>query len=121
MTSFISPPRRCFTRCSPRTQAMASATLLLPQPFGPTIEVIPSPVKMRSVWSAKDLKPVISRRRSLNILDRHFDAGGDGHQGDFRVGNIKGHRLQVNENFRLAPVSKEISDLSCRGARKRPY
>jgi hypothetical protein len=24
-------------------------------------------VKMRSVWSAKDLKPVISRRLSLNI------------------------------------------------------
>src|ERR1043166_816575 len=67
MTSFISAPRRCFTRCSPRTQAIASATLLLPQPFGPTTPVMPSPVKMRSMWSAKDLKPVISRRLSLNI------------------------------------------------------
>ena len=49
MTSFISPPRRCLTRCSPSTHAIASATLLLPQPFGPTIAVIPSPVKIISV------------------------------------------------------------------------
>src|SRR6185369_7622299 len=75
MTSFISPPRRCLTRCSPRTQAIASATLLLPQPLGPTMLVIPSPVKMRSVWSAKDLNPVISRRFSLNIGIRRLMRG----------------------------------------------
>src|SRR6266496_624180 len=90
MTSFISAPRRCLTRCSPRTQAIASAILLLPHPLGPTMAVMPSPVKMRSIWSAKDLKPVISRRRSLNIGVRHFDAGGDGHQGDFSPRQYKG-------------------------------
>src|SRR5260370_14230125 len=71
----MSAPRRCFTLCSPRTQAIASATLLLPQPFGPTTAVMPSPVKMRSVWSAKDLKPVISRRLSLIVDVRHLMGG----------------------------------------------
>src|SRR2546427_8743072 len=82
MTSFISAPRRCLTRCSPKTQAIASATLLLPQPFGPTMAVLPSPVKMRVVGSAKDFKPVIFRRRSLKIGVRPFYAGGDGDPGD---------------------------------------
>src|SRR5690348_684136 len=67
MTSFISPPRSDFARCSPSTHEMASETFDLPQPFGPTTAVIPLPVKTISVWSAKDLKPVISRRWSLNI------------------------------------------------------
>ncbi len=49
MTSFISPPRRFFTFCSPSTHAMASATFDLPQPLGPTTAVIPLPVKTRSV------------------------------------------------------------------------
>ena len=41
MTSSILPPRRAFAPCSPSTQAMASTTLLLPEPFGPTTQVIP--------------------------------------------------------------------------------
>src|SRR5712692_9950031 len=90
MTSFISAPRRCLTRCSPKTQAIASATLLLPQPLGPTTLVIPSPVKMRSVWSAKDLKPVISRRLSLNIGVRHLMRGVTGIKGDFSRRQYKG-------------------------------
>src|ERR1044072_9461934 len=99
MTSFISPPRRCLTRCSPKTQAMASATLLFPQPLGPTTAVIPSPVKTRSLWSAKDLNPVIARRLSLNIGVRHFDASGDGHQVTFRLGTIDAPRPHVNKNL----------------------
>src|SRR5438045_4914905 len=90
MTSFISAPRRCLTRCSPRTQAIASATLLLPQPFGPTTAVMPSPVKMRSVWSAKDLKPVISRRLSLNIDVRDLMRGVAGIKGDDSRRQYKG-------------------------------
>src|SRR6202047_2357282 len=69
---------------------MASATLLLPQPFGPTTAVIPSPVKMRSVWSAKDLKPVISRRLSLNIDVRHLMRGVAGIKGDDSRRQYKG-------------------------------
>src|SRR5712691_213672 len=86
----MSAPRRCFTLCSPRTQAIASATLLLPQPFGPTTAVMPSPVKMRSVWSAKDLKPVISRRLSLNIDVRHLMRGVAGIKGDDSRRQYKG-------------------------------
>ena len=46
-------------RCSPKTQRIASETLLLPHPFGPTIAIIPSS-KVRRVLSAKLLKPCIS-------------------------------------------------------------
>ena len=41
MMSSIRSPRRLFALCSPMTQVMASATLLLPQPFGPTMAVTP--------------------------------------------------------------------------------
>ncbi len=42
--------------CSPITQRTASATLLLPEPFGPTIAVTPRS-KMKSVRFAKVLNP----------------------------------------------------------------
>ena len=41
MTSAISPPRRLLADCSPRIQRTASTTLLLPDPFGPTMAVMP--------------------------------------------------------------------------------
>ena len=41
MTSSILPPRSAFAPCSPSTQAMASTTLDLPEPFGPTTQVMP--------------------------------------------------------------------------------
>src|ERR1043165_3959651 len=56
MTSAISPPRNALADCSPRTQRMASDTLDLPHPLGPTIAVTPG-WKLREVLSAKDLKP----------------------------------------------------------------
>ena len=56
MTSIICVPRICFADCSPSTQRMASATLLLPQPLGPTMQVTPSE-RVISVGSAKDLNP----------------------------------------------------------------
>src|SRR5256885_10176642 len=56
ITSSIFPPRRDLAPCSPITQARASTTLDLPEPFGPTTQVIP--VSKRSVVEdAKDLKP----------------------------------------------------------------
>src|SRR5689334_15112495 len=56
MTSSIFPPRSAFAPCSPSTQLIASTTLLLPEPFGPTTQVIPG--SRRSVVAeAKDLKP----------------------------------------------------------------
>src|SRR5512135_2642784 len=55
-TSSILPPRRDLAPCSPITQDRASTTLDLPEPFGPTTQVIPG--SRRSVVAeAKDLKP----------------------------------------------------------------
>src|SRR5579872_2704033 len=55
-TSSILPPRRLLAPCSPITQDRASTTLDLPEPLGPTTQVIPG--SRRSVVAeAKDLKP----------------------------------------------------------------
>src|ERR1039457_4792515 len=55
-TSSILPPRRFFTPCSPITQENASTTLDLPDPLGPTTQVIPG--SNRSVVAeANDLNP----------------------------------------------------------------
>ncbi len=59
MTSSIRSPRRLLALCSPSTQVMASATLLLPHPFGPTMAVTPRS-KDKCDRSEKDLKPAIS-------------------------------------------------------------
>ena len=56
MTSSILPPRRLLAPCSPMTQASASTTLDLPEPFGPTMQVIPGS-SCRVVEEAKDLNP----------------------------------------------------------------
>src|SRR4029077_9814624 len=55
-TSSILPPRRDLTPCSPITQDKASTMLDLPDPFGPTTQVMPG--SSRSVVAeANDLKP----------------------------------------------------------------
>src|SRR5690606_6219245 len=59
MTSSDFLPLSNLMLCSPNTQRMASATLDLPEPFGPTIEAIPLS-KRRVVGLAKDLKPASS-------------------------------------------------------------
>ncbi|GAA2184231.1 hypothetical protein GCM10009848_08800 [Micromonospora lupini] len=71
MTSSILPPRRAFAPCSPSTQAMASTTLDLPEPFGPTTQVIPGS-SFNVVAEAKDLKPFTVRllRYTYSILVR---------------------------------------------------
>src|SRR5689334_25405245 len=74
ITSSILPPRSAFAPCSPRTQAMASTTLLLPEPLGPTTAVMPGS-KRRVVAEAKDLKP-----RSVNDL-RCTELPGQTHAG----------------------------------------
>src|SRR5215207_8030413 len=59
MTSSPRLPRSARTRCSPSAQRSASAMLLLPEPFGPTIAVMPRS-KRRRVRRGKLLKPVSS-------------------------------------------------------------
>ncbi len=56
MTSSILPPRSVLAPCSPITQVRASTTLDLPEPLGPTTQVMPGS-KRRVVAEAKDLKP----------------------------------------------------------------
>ncbi len=63
MMSSMRSPRRLLALCSPRTHVRASTTLLLPQPFGPTMAVTPSS-NVSSARSGKLLKPAISRRWS---------------------------------------------------------
>src|SRR5215218_5678131 len=62
MTSSILPPRRLFAPCSPMTQASASTTLDLPEPLGPTMQVMPGS-SCRVVAEANDLNP-----RSVRLL-----------------------------------------------------
>ena len=45
---------------------MASTTFDFPQPLGPTMQVVPVPLKVTTVRSQKDLKPTISTLRSLS-------------------------------------------------------
>src|SRR5690625_3387160 len=72
MTSSILPPRRDLAPCSPMTQESASTTLDLPEPLGPTTQVIPGS-KRRVVADANDLKPrtVIFLRYTLTSRDSH--------------------------------------------------
>ena len=60
MTSSILPPRSALAPCSPRTQLIASTTLDLPEPLGPTTHVMPGS-KRSVVEDAKDLKPLSVR------------------------------------------------------------
>ena len=66
MTSSILPPRSDFAPCSPITQARASTTLDLPDPLGPTMQVMPG-----SSWSvvaeAKDLKPAQGQALQVHV------------------------------------------------------
>src|SRR5665213_2123253 len=61
MTSSILPPRRCFADCSPMHQRIASTMFDLPQPFGPTTEVM-GWLNCSTVRSQNDLNPEISSR-----------------------------------------------------------
>src|SRR6478609_1936098 len=60
ITSSILPPRSALAPCSPSTQAIASTTLDLPEPLGPTTQVIPGS-SFSVVAEAKDLKPFTVR------------------------------------------------------------
>src|SRR5262245_50267755 len=60
MTSSILPPRSALAPCSPNTQAIASTTLDLPEPLGPTTQVMPGS-NFSVVAAAKDLKPFTVR------------------------------------------------------------
>src|SRR5882757_1238728 len=68
MQSAMRSARSDLWLCSPRTQEMASTTLDLPQPLGPTMQVVPEPLKVTTVRSQNDLKPTISTFRSFSKM-----------------------------------------------------
>src|SRR4051794_11161860 len=73
MTSSILPPRSDLAPCSPITHASASTTLDLPEPLGPTTQVMPGS-SCRVVADAKDLKP--RRVRLFRCTQRTLPACG---------------------------------------------
>src|SRR6202451_2614148 len=66
MQSDMRSARSILWLCSPSTQETASTTFDLPQPFGPTMHVIPLPLNVIGVFSKNDLKPSSSTLRSLD-------------------------------------------------------
>src|SRR6266852_2703535 len=68
MQSAMRSARSDLWLCSPRTQEMASTTLDLPQPLGPTMQVVPDPLNVTTVRSQNDLKPTISTFRSFSKM-----------------------------------------------------
>src|SRR5208282_4277473 len=82
-TSSILPPRSDLAPCSPITQDRASTMLDLPEPFGPTTQVMPD--SRRSVVAeANDLKPRRVRlfrytRRPLLSAPRTLSSSGARH------------------------------------------
>src|SRR6185437_9285994 len=59
MQSAMRSARRDLWLCSPSTHEMASTTLDLPQPLGPTMHVVPEPLNVTTTRSQNDLKPTI--------------------------------------------------------------
>ena len=84
MTSSIFWDRTDLGACAPRTHAIASTTLDLPLPFGPTTTVTPGS-SSRSIESAKDLKPFI-----VNVFRYTVRSGGCQRRSAER---LKGHRI----------------------------
>src|ERR1700722_1845451 len=111
MTSSILPPRRLLAPCSPITQESASTTLDLPEPFGPTTQVMPG--SRRSVVAdANDLKPrrVRDFRYTCPLLPRNNPAERPSLEG-YRPGRAgAGKRAETGEPGSLA----------CRLCRLRP-
>src|SRR5262249_19297307 len=66
MQSAMRSARSDLWLCSPSTHEIASTTLDLPHPLGPTMQVVPVPLKVTTVRSQNDLKPTISTLRSLS-------------------------------------------------------
>src|SRR5690606_2404126 len=118
MTSSILPPRSDLAPCSPITQARASTTLDLPDPFGPTMQVIPG-----SSWSvveeANDLKPRSVRDLRYTVRTPHERrAGADGASCQRRPAGKQ--RPQRTTRGRRGPGTTPGGSDRCGRARRRP-
>src|SRR5690242_13098481 len=88
MTSSILPPRSDLAPCSPITHASASTTLDLPEPFGPTMQVMPGS-SCSVVEDAKDLNPLRVRLFRYNAGLLTTVEHGTAEQG-WNVGKLSG-------------------------------
>src|SRR5260370_27368029 len=103
MQSAMRSARSDLWLCSPRTHEMASTTLDLPQPFGPTMQVVPDPLNVTTVRSQNDLKPTISTFRSFSKMS------------PFGRQLLRGSRHET----RLQPDNREIQPFPTAGQKTR--
>ncbi len=123
MTSSILPPRSALAPCSPSTQEIASTTLDLPEPFGPTTQVIPGS-SLSVVADAKDLKPFTVRLFRCTGLRRgtHSVAHGHGEATIFiphpcSEGTRSGKARRIHSRFITRAPGRAVSIARC--ARRR--
>jgi hypothetical protein len=113
MQSAMRSARSDLWLCSPKTHEIASTTLDLPQPFGPTMQVVPIPLNVTTVRSQNDLNPVISTFRSLSKVAPFISPSS--------VVAIQQHRLQpvpcscISNSHRRKPVLLERPGRDFRG------
>src|ERR687895_218664 len=103
MTSVISLPRSDLTLWAPSTHLMASTTLDLPEPLGPTTTVMPGGNSNR-VRSAKLLKPFSSSALSIAI--------GRGDQGEEVRRGFKAARPTISGNSTASAMVREAPIVS---------
>src|ERR1700733_10023482 len=72
MQSDMRSARRLLWLCSPSTHDIASTIFDFPQPFGPTMQVKPFPLKVTTVRSQKLLNPLISTFLSFSKVTLSF-------------------------------------------------
>src|SRR5438445_1401118 len=128
MTSSIIPPRNDFAPCSPSTQAMASTTLDLPDPLGPTTQVMPGS-KRSVVEDAKDLKPRRVRLFRCTRTGLHGFGGGEGRvqtsrtrpgSPSYRAAVPRNHRSDSGQEKGASGNRKRLGGLLIRPERTRP-
>src|SRR5215212_4501317 len=117
MTSSILPPRRDLAPCSPITQLSASTTLDLPDPLGPTTQVMPGS-KLSVVAEANDLNPrkVKLFRYKLRPLDRDLTRRCTCGKGDINLmagaSFVARTRRAAPSNYGVRVVTSECSGSS---------
>src|SRR5215813_2141070 len=110
MTSSIASPRRCLALCSPMTQRIVSTMFDLPQPFGPTIPVIPSG-SSRTVRSMNDLNPLSSSRLiRITFLHPRHDGERTSIVEQLRVPVRGVDRVQEGNPLLMAPEIERLCD-----------
>src|SRR6266571_1032637 len=117
-TSSILPPRSGLAPCSPITQENASTTFDLPDPFGPTTQVIPGS-KRSDVAEANDLNP---RKVRVFRYTRGFSPPQPPHAGPVATSSMRSRQGSADASRRVrAPAVRPRQRLSGTGQPLAPY